>query len=259
VTELRRFSHSLIDTILDCPRKAYYRYVEGITSPKTAALAKGAACDEAWNYALQVKRDDGESVPVESLLEITSDAFAEVIENEGGANGIDWGDTNHSAERTSAMAMSKRWGTDLYPLIAADEIQVELHRTLPSGRDFVGFVDFIGNVDGTPGVVGDNKTGKRRMPTSDADKGLQPYAYAWLKDEPIDFVFARAIDTGSNQSSEFVWTRREAGDINWYGELVEDVERMFDAGNFPPNPKSNLCGRKWCPYFERCQPHRVTK
>ena len=32
--ELRRFSHSLIDTYLECPRKAYYRYVEGIESSK---------------------------------------------------------------------------------------------------------------------------------------------------------------------------------------------------------------------------------
>ena len=43
--ELRRFSHSLIDTYLECPRKAFYRYVEGIESPKTSALVTGSACD----------------------------------------------------------------------------------------------------------------------------------------------------------------------------------------------------------------------
>ena len=65
--ELRRFSHSLIDCFLDCPRKAYYRYVEEIPSPKSAALVKGSACDEAWNEALQAKLTGEDALSVDAV------------------------------------------------------------------------------------------------------------------------------------------------------------------------------------------------
>jgi len=42
----RRFSHSLVSTYLDCPRKAWFRYVETIPSPPAPAL----------NYRLSLRR-----------------------------------------------------------------------------------------------------------------------------------------------------------------------------------------------------------
>lgn len=260
-TKLRRFSHSLVDTMLDCSRKAYYRYVEEIPSPKSSALVKGSACDEAWNVALSAKVD-GDVLSLTDTEEITEQKFRDEVANEGGVSAIDWGDDDDPkasarASLDAAIRLTRTWHKDLYPLIEPTLVQIELHRPLPSGRDFIGFLDFEGTVDGRE-VVADNKTASRAMPASDADKALQAYAYAWLKDEPIDFAFVRAIETkGGRANSEIVFTRRSDGDIEWYGELVATVEQQFEAGMFPPNPKSFLCSRKLCPYFERCQPHRV--
>ena len=235
-----------------------YRYVEAIPSPKTASLVRGSACDEAWNYALQGKLEDGEIIPVDSLMEITEQAFRDVIKAEGGTDSVDWGDTSARESLESALRLSKAWRLQLYPDINPTAIQVRLTRTLDSGREFIGFADFEGLIDGIP-AIGDNKTGARRLAKNEADRGLQPFAYAWLKDEPTTFVFVRAIDTGKSTSTEMVWTARSAGDNAWYGQLVADVERGFELGNFPPNPKSYLCGPKFCPYFERCMPHRVSR
>lgn len=258
--ELRRFSHSLVDTYLDCPRKAMYRYVENIPSPKSAALVKGSATDEAWNLAL-ARKIAGEAPATDDIVGQTEQAFRRVVADEGGLSSIDWADADRKkaarAALNSAMTLSRVWATQLLPDIEPTAVQVELTRELPSGRKFIGFLDYEGLVEGLP-AIGDNKTGSRRMAKGDADKGLQPSAYAWLKDEPISFVFSRAIDTGSNTYSEFVWTGRSEADNQWYASLVEQVERGFVAGIFPPNPRSNLCGPKWCPYFERCQPHRTT-
>lgn len=260
MTELRRFSHSLIDTYLDCPRKAMYRYVEGIPSPKSTALVKGSATDEAWNTAL-ARKIGGEVMPADELVELTEVNFRRVVHDEGGVSSIDWGDAGDkkAAARgalNSAMTLSRVWAEQLYPEIEPTAVQVELTRDLPSGRQFIGFLDYEGVIEGLPGI-GDNKTGSKRMNKDDAGKGLQPSAYAWLKDEPISFVFSRAIDTGTNRYSEFVWTARSKEDNAWYGELVDQVERGFTEEIFPPNPKSNLCSPKWCAYFERCQPHRT--
>lgn len=259
--ELRRFSHSLIDTYLDCPRKAEYRYVEGIESPKSTALVKGSATDEVWNTALAAKIA-GEVMPTDELVELTESAFRRVVHDEGGVSSIDWGEVSDRkaaarAALNSAKTLSRIWADQLYPHIEPTAVQVELTRELPSGRQFIGFLDYEGVIEGQEGI-GDNKTGSKRMAKGDAGKALQPYAYAWLKDEPISFVFSRAIDTGSNRYSEFVWTGRSAKDNAWYGVLVGQVERAFTEGIFPPNPRSNLCSPKWCPFFERCQPHRTS-
>lgn len=252
----RRFSHSLIDTYLDCPKKAMYRYVENTPSPKTAALVKGSACDEGWNLYLSHKQETGEPLPLEELLEVVEESYRSDVRAQGGVDSVDWGDSNARATLDSTLDIATTWHAEIGPQITPTAVQVELHRELPSGRDFVGFLDWEGVVDGSE-VIGDNKTGKRRMAQGDADKGLQPFAYAWLKDESISFVFARAIDTGRNQYSELVWTGRSQADVEWYGQIVQQVERAFDEGIFPANPRSNLCGPKWCPYYERCMPHRV--
>lgn len=258
--ELRRFSHSLIDTFLDCPRKAMYRYVEGVESPLTPALLKGKASDQSWNAALAAKIA-GDVIPTEDILERTEVEFRAAVK-EVGLSSIDWdGETDPKAAARSALesalTLSRIWANELYPEIEPTAVQVELTRELPSGRQFIGFLDYEGVVEGLP-AIGDNKTGKKRMAKGEASKALQPYAYAWLKDEPISFVFSRAIDTGASRYSEFVWTARSDADNAWYGELVATVERSFEAGIFPPNPRSNMCSPKWCPYFERCQPHRTS-
>lgn len=255
--DLRRFSHSLIDTYLECPRKAMYRYVEQLPSPKTSSLVRGSACDDAWNYALQ-RKIEGEPVATADLLEVTEDAYRAVIDIEGGVDSVDWGDTNARESLDSALRLSRAWAIQLYPDIEPTAVQVRVTRELDSGRQFIGFLDFGGRVDGVP-CVGDNKTGARRMSRDEASRGLQPFAYSWLLDEPTTFVFARAIDTGRTVSTEFVWTERSAGDNAWYGQLVNEVEAGFAGGHFPPNPKSYLCGPKHCPFYDRCMPHRAVR
>lgn len=259
MSEPRRFSHSLVDCMLDCGRKAQYRYVDNVPSPKTAALVKGSACDRAWNYHLEQKMATGEDLPLADLLEITEQEFRDDVREQGGVSGVNWGESNARAELDSALLLTKQWRTHLAPDIRPTAVQVEYHRTLASGRDFIGFVDFEGEVDGHAGVIGDNKTAGRRMNQGDADKALQPYAYAWLREAATDFVFVRAIDTGKSQASEFVWTQRSLGDVDWYEGLVASVERQFERGDFIPNPKSFLCGPKHCPFYDRCMPHRVIK
>jgi len=258
MTEKRRFSHSLIEAYSRCPAFAKFRYIEGIPSPKGKALVKGSACDAAWNENLIQKIDTGADLPLTDLLDATRQAFAEEVEAAANGDGIDWEGSTEADELDAALRLTTVWRKTLAPDIQPTAVQVRYTRTLPSGREFIGFVDIEGTVDGALAVI-DNKTASRRFAAGDADKSLQPYAYAFLKEEPIDFVFARAIDTGKTQNSEFAWTHRSKGDIAWYEGLVAQVEQAFEHDIFPPNPTGPFCGPTRCPFFERCQPHRVTK
>lgn len=254
--ELRRFSHSLVECYLDCPRKCFFRYIEQVPTPKAAALVKGTACDQAWNYNLEQKIESKEDIALDDLLQITEQAFRDDVANEGGVASVDWGDSSARAELDSALRLSRTWRMELAPDIQPFAVQVRYSRPMASGREFIGFIDIEGLVDGAIATI-DNKTAKRRFSAGDADRGLQPSAYAYLKGEPLDFVFARAIDTGKSQSSEFAWTHRSAGDIDWYTDLINQVELGFEGGVFPPNPNSKY-GCNGCGYFAACQPHRTT-
>lgn len=253
--ELRRFSHSLVDTYLECPKKAMYRYIERLPSPKTAALVRGSACDTGWNEYLE-RKIRGEIMPLEDLLEMVETAFRQDVRDQGGKEYVEWNGSSAGATLDSALEITALWHDQIGPRVTPTAVQVEYHIELPSGRDFIGFVDYEGAIDDRAGLTCDNKTGGRALAQSEADKGLQPSAYAWLKGEPIDFAFTRVIDTGKSQKTEVVYTARSAGDVAWYGQLVNDVELGWEAGVFPANPKGFLCSQKWCPFYERCQPHR---
>lgn len=245
---LRRFSHSLVQTFLQCPRKAYLQYVEKVPTPLPVALLKGQATDEAWNTALLYKMATGQDMAETTVLEITEQTFQEARERAGD---IDWqGDTEPDV-KDSTIRLSKTWARELAPQIEPRAVQVELHRTLQSGRDFIGFLDWVGDFDGAA-AVGDNKTGKRRMTQEEAGKNLQPTAYAYLAGGPISFVFARAIDTGKSSYGEAVETTRSFGDVLWYAYLVDDLDAHWEMrlalDYWPVNPTSTFCG-KGCPFY----------
>lgn len=261
MTDDRRFSHSLLDTFMECGRKAYYRYVERLPDPPSPALIKGRACDEGWNDALQRKIDGGTMV-LDELKTLTEEKYRDAV-REVGIHEINWQDPGDHKELArkhlnQALLHTENWFDHHYHLIEPEAIQIELHAQLPSGRDFVGYLDWRGTYNQRLVGIGDNKTGSSKMATGEADKAMQPSAYAFLLGKPIDFIFARSILTRAGGiNSEAVVTHRTEGDIEWYGEAIADVEASWNAGNFIPNPKSNLCGPKFCSFWARCMPSKT--
>jgi len=253
----RRFSHSLIDSYKRCPRFAYFRYVEKLPERKTTALIKGSACDTAWNVNLEQKIESRQDLPVEDVLQVAENAFRDEVDGAGGRDAVEWAsDRTQDAALDSVIRMAKAYHLALAPDVQPLAVQVELHRPLESGRDFIGFLDLEAAVEGVI-CVADNKTGKRRMPEQDADVALQPFAYAWLKNEPVDFAFLRVVDTGKNVSTETVWTERTSEDIAVYQEFVDEADRAFTNEVFPRNPTSMYCGPTKCQFWNACMPTRT--
>jgi hypothetical protein len=42
-------------------------------------------------------------------------------------------------------------------------------------------------------------------------------------------------------------------DIQVLGNRIREAHSLVEAGEFLPNPASNLCSRTWCPFWDRCQ------
>lgn len=253
--QVTHLSHSSISTYLRCPRQWAYAYLEGLKKPPAAALIKGKAVDDGLSFNLRQKVDSREDLPMDDVLHVTESAFRDEVDKQGGRDEVNWEGASFASALDSAIGMTELHMTEHAPLIQPTEVQLELHRELPDGRDFIGFLDFV-NEDG---AVCDWKTGKKRMGQGAADTDLQPHAYAYLMGEPITFFFYRAVDTGKSQASEVLVTTRSEEQSAWYETAAADVSAAIDAGIYPPNPNGWHCSKSFCGYYELCMSGRKPK
>ena len=250
--QVTHLSHSSIATFMRCPRQWAYSYLEGLRRPPGVALIKGSALDKAATFNLDQKRVTKRDLAVYDVLEVAEDAFRKDVDRNGGQSEVQWDGTNFARALDSAINLTSTHMKHHAPLIQPREVQLELHRELPDGRDFVGFVDFV-EEDGT---LSDVKSGSRRMAAGDADTDPQPSAYGYLAGEPVAFKFYRSIDTGSKLTHEIVETGRDQRAIDWYEQKVLDVSAAINTGVFPPNDSGWACSRRFCGYYEMCMSGR---
>jgi len=241
-------SHSSVSMFLRCPRQWAYRYLEGLPVRRTLGLIRGSAVDHAASFNLQQKVDTHRDLPAGLVAEAAEDAFIRAVDEAGGRDEVEWEGQTYTRGLDSTIALTRVHMAQHAPYIQPVAVQERLTRQLPSGRTFVGIIDYR-----TADVVGDIKTGARRMGQEAADTDLQPSAYAFLLGGPIQFEFARVIDTGTKQYDEIVTTQRGERAIRWYEQLVSDVERAIASGIYPPNPQGWWCSERACPFWVRCQ------
>lgn len=246
--DVDHISHSSISTFLRCPRQWAFAYLEGLRRPPGVALIKGSAVDKGLSFNLEQKIASRVDLPKSDVLEVTEDAFRADVDRNGGHSEIDWNGGNMAKGLDSAIGLTDLHMTRHAPHIQPSHVQLELHRTLPDGRDFVGHLDFIEE----SGVVGDWKTGGKRMGQSAADSDQQPHAYAYLLDRPIDFTFYRAIDTGTRRDTEVLTTGRDNVAVAWYEESAKEVSAAINSGIFPPNTNGWHCSPKFCGFYAGC-------
>lgn len=241
-------SHSSVALYLRCPRQWAYRYLEGLPTRRTYSLLRGSAVDHAATVNLQQKVDTHRDLPISVVAEAAEDAFVRAVDQAGGRSEVEWEGQSYPRALDSTIQLTRVHMAQHAPYIQPVAVQERIVRELPSGRTFVGILDYR-----TADVVGDVKTGARRMGQEAADTDLQPSAYAFLLGSPIQFEFARLIDTGTKQYDELVTTRRDERAISWYERLVTEVEQGIDRAVFPPNPQGWWCSERACPFWIRCQ------
>ncbi len=132
--------------------------------------------------------------------------------------------------------------------------QVQFHRALNSGNQFVAYIDAMGEMDGTPCVL-EWKTSSARYPDEPAGiASLDPQlvCYSWMTgiDEVAQVVFVRKrlVEVQYLRATITEEQRQE------FAILVEDTVRRIESGSFlphsgirfPQNPCTN------CPFLGIC-------
>ena len=237
------FSYTQLSQYLRCPRSYRYRYLDGWQEKATRASLLFGRCFEKALAAYFLDEDCGA-----------------VLFKEWGA----FRDTELEYSKGDTWDRMVHQGVHLLELLARDDririrqprknLQVKLVRTLPSGNEFVAYLDAIGRLDGTRCVI-DWKTTTSRYP--EEPSGLlsldpQLISYSWISGLPevamVVFVRKQVPEIQYLKTSITDQQRQE------YAELVTASVKQIEAGQFLPHSgirfPQNGCVS--CPHLGLC-------
>lgn len=257
-------------SLFDCAQRFYWQNIVGLRSPSsgpahlgTAIHAGTAKFDQAHLDAAPVSIGDAVDASREALLSPEYE--------------VDWGDDEGLTQREAddfAIKLTTRYCADIAPTrtYAAVELRCEaLDIITPHGPVRVtGTTDRVRLLaDGSKGIS-DLKTGGRATEKTADGRGwravtkghhLQLGIYTLMAEQasgermdgPAEIIGLQTTkDTpcGVGEILDVKTALLGEADSDQPG-LIEIAAGMLKTGIFPPNPKSMLCSRKYCPAYER--------
>src|SRR5712692_8377414 len=226
------YSYTQISQYLRCPRSYRHRYLDGWREKETRAAMLFGRCFEKA-LAAYFRREDSAAALFKEW-----GAYREThLEY---SNGDNW---ERLARQDRIRIRQPR-----------RNLQVKLAHSLPSGNDFVAYIDAIGILDGTRCLL-EWKTTTSRYPEEPAGLlALDPQliCYSWVSgiSEVALVVFVR------KRLPEIQYLRTSITDEQrWeFGQLVEATAGQIEAGQFLPHSgirfPQNGCVS--CPYLGLC-------
>jgi hypothetical protein len=228
------FSYTQIAQYVRCPRSYRYRYLDGWREKETRASLLFGRCFEKALAAFFLREDS-----------------CAVLFKEWGAyrdspleykNGEDW-------ERLvrQGVQLLERLGQDNRIRIRQPRrnMQVKIIKSLPSGNQFVAYIDAVGNLDGKRCLL-EWKTTTARYP--EEPEGLlaldpQLICYSWISGisdvAVVAFVRKRISEIQYLRTSITDQQREE------FGQLVDATTQQIEEGHFPQHSgirfPQNIC------------------
>lgn len=263
MTNIITIRASALSDFLDCPARAEAKHLRGLRTPTSGAAQIGTAVhtstaiyDQSVIEGSGIKPDDAAGAAVDAIRKPEHDVV--------------WDDDYpvDDAERT-ALALHARYCTEVAPAqnYAAVEVKCERLEITDIGLALTGTTDRVRRTeDGF--AISDLKTGKTAV-RSDGHvetKGhtFQLGVYELLAEHAAGLPITGpaqiiGMQTGKTAKAQRIGTGTIVGarDV-LLGEpdspgVLEIVSRMVHAGLFPGNPRSTLCGSKFCPIYDNCK------
>lgn len=250
-------SNSQLEMLSKCGEQYRRRYILGEKDPPGVAAIVGKGVDKAVNVNLINKKDKGELLPVEEVLEVARDQVVT-----GWRNGIrltqDEAKEGPKRVRGEAVDKAVRLADTHYHQTAP--ILQPTHVQRPWSIELEGYgIDLIGYIDVQEGAVRvrDTKTGSKSPNKACAQESEQLTVYAMAVHVldgkgPVEVALDYLIDTQRPQAKSYYSTRS----VDDFAVLLRRVETHLAAlekGVFVPARESDWwCSRKWCGFWETC-------
>ena len=219
------FSYSQISQFLRCPRSYRYRYLDGWREKDSrAALCFGRAFEKAL-AAFFAREDAGVALSKEW------GAYRDVLLDY--SHGDSW-----DRLLRQGIGLLEQFARDNRVRVRRpkENTQKKIVRPLPSGNDFIAYVDAIGEVDGRQRLL-EWKTSSSRYPEEpDGITSLDPQlvCYSWM--------------TGISEVAIVAFIRKRTPEIQYllasiteqqreeFGQLVDSVSEQIMGARFLPRP-----------------------
>lgn len=240
--------------LFDCARQWYYRYVIGLKSPASIEAHTGTSIHAA-TAMFDRARHSGETVSLDDSADAFRDAFAHPEEDvERSDEEAHFRDAGAKVTRTYCAEIgSRRIYTEVE--VTCDNLELE---TQSGPVTLSGTSDRVYQSSTGEFRIVDLKSGKRAVSAdgSAVTKGhsVQTGIYSLLAEH--------ALGIPMDKSAEIVGLSTANGRIGSgilpdvrsnLPSLIEMAASILKAGIFPPNPRSNLCSRKYCPGWSLCK------
>lgn len=253
---------SAISDFLDCPARAEAKHLLGMRTPSSAAAQIGTAVHRS-TAAFDGARLQGNPISIDDAAGAAVDSIRKPHDD------VDWRDDSPDVAEKIAIAVHGRYCTTIAPsrVYAAVEAHCERLEISDLGLALTGTTDRVRRIGDGYGIS-DLKTGKTAV-RADGHVETKGHAYQMgvyelLAEhaagvpitEPAEIV---GMQTGKTAVAQRVGTGAIAGAREvLLGEsdqpgILEVVATMLKSGTFFGNPRSMLCGKKFCPIYERCK------
>ena len=237
------YSYTQISQYLTCPRRYRHRYLDGWQEKDTrAAMLFGRAFERA--LAAYFLREDPTAV-----------LFREWAACQNQGLQYSKGDTWDRMLQQGIQLLERFCQDDRIRIRQPRRnLQIRFMRPVSEKNDFVAYVDAIGKLDGTPGLIEWKTTSSRYAEEPDGLLALDPQlvCYSWI--------------TGISEVAQVVFVRKRLVEVQYlrtaisdrqrqeFGQLVEDTVRRIESAQFLPHSgirfPQNPCST--CPYVGLC-------
>lgn len=254
---------SSLPTLFDCGARWYATQIEKKRMPSSAAATLGsavhastAAYDSAKLLGNPVTADEAAAAAVDRIHRPDED--------------IDWEDETPQRAENVALALHSKYCATIAPTqdYAGVEAACEALTIEDLGITLTGTIDRVYRDSAGSLGIADIKTGKTAVNAAGEVKtqghGLQLATYELLAEVAIGQTLnapARVIGMQTGQTDKA--QRIAIGEINSPRDALigtpddpgalQFAAQIIKSGMFPPNPRSMLCGQKFCPVWPTCR------
>jgi len=255
----KHLSASSIGLFSRCGEAWRRRYIEGEVVPPTAALARGKAFHQAASTNMTQKIDSGKDMTVEDAQDVATDSAKTELEQSDVAES----DKSLVVDKVAIMAAGhiELQAPSVMPIAVEKEFRIETNLS----RDFIGYIDVVGNVidgddvGGEPVVV-DWKTSQKSPNKNDAIESMQltGYAATEMQERGLTEIGVRLdhlilTPKGKTPKRKVLESKRDGADVKALAHRLVQVNKAIDAEVYPPAAVGSWqCSPKWCGYWKNC-------
>ena len=253
---------SSLGELFDCAARFEAKHILGMKMPSSGAAQLGTAI-HASTAVFDTSVMNGAGITVEEAAGAAVDALHHPEFD------VDWEDSSANEAEPIALALHKKYCTEFAPkqVYAAVEVKCESLEITDLGIALTGTTDRVRKTENGYGIA-DLKSGKTAVSADGTVKtaghAYQMGVYELLAErasgiaitEPAQII---GLNTGKTDKAQRVGEGMIAGARDVLigdGEtpgVLEIASKILHGGIFPGNPRSMLCGEKYCPRFKTCK------